>query len=94
MNGGQIAAMEINQHLKKSNDPVIERAACDFERRAAHAGRPTTRGISLRIGNLVMVFRVPLAVAYYEVFKRGSGQEDISLLVDPSEADFVRLSDA
>lgn len=85
--------MKTNPYLRESNDPVIERAACDLLDRAAQRGQPLQRGASLRIGNLVMVCGVPMTVSYYEVFKRDSGEEDIGLLAAPTEDDFVRLCD-
>lgn len=82
--------METNQYFRESNDPLIERAACDFFRHIAREGRPRKRGMSFRFGNLVTVFGVPLTVGYYQVFKRRAGREDIRRLDDPSEEELTR----
>jgi hypothetical protein len=88
---GRLVVMANNPFVLPSDDPIIERAASDFMVRAARQDRPHRRGMSLRIGNLVIAFGVPLTVAYYEVFKDQSGDEDVRVVEDPSEADIARL---
>jgi hypothetical protein len=51
--------MKTPLYLKDTDDPIIERAASDFHTRMAQQGRPRRRGMSLGIGDLVMVFGSP-----------------------------------